>query len=311
MTVLMRRLGSAAVLIGVVLLAAWLDLEHPVRGQPGVWMLPIFLLLTLGTVWEMSSLLAKRWPISPGRLAICSLFAIAMALVPVWYSLIYAIPYAPDAAIGRIGWIAIALMVSSYALAFDGLRRYTRAQRAGGAAEAEKVTLGWMLSLAVLVYAVGPLLMLWPIRMHGESGAGMANLIGIVLITKMADAGAYFIGKRFGKTKLSPVISPGKTVEGLCGGFAASLLSAYIWYKAVFPGLGVSGGGTLWGPAVMAGLLTLGGLVGDLTESMVKRTVGEKDSGSHLPGLGGMWDVTDSLLPAAVLGYLGIVAGLN
>jgi phosphatidate cytidylyltransferase len=139
----------------------------------------------------------------------------------------------------------------------------------------------------------------------------MANLIGVVWVTKMADAGAYFSGKRFGRTKLSPVVSPGKTVEGLIGGFGASLVAAYLAYKMIFPALGIAGGATLWGPALMAGLFTAGGLVGDLTESMVKRTVGAKDSGGQLPGLGGVWDVTDSLLPATVLGYLAILAGWN
>jgi phosphatidate cytidylyltransferase len=142
------------------------------------------------------------------------------------------------------------------------------------------------------------------------SGFGMAHLIGIVLIVKMADAGAYFVGKRMGRTKLAPVISPGKTVEGLMGGFVVAGLSAYIYYKAILPGLGISLGGTLWGPAVMAGLLTTGGVVGDLTESMVKRAAGFKDSGASIPGLGGIWDVTDSLIPAAILGYLGVLANL-
>ncbi len=295
----------------MVLLSAWLDVFHPVRGQPGGWLLPIFMLMTLGTVWEMSGLLSKRLPITPMRILMHSLVALACVLVPLGFSWVLAEPYPADAPIGRVGWIAIGAMLASFSLAVDSLLQFSKAHRESGHASAERVAMAWLVSIAIVLYTVAPMSMWWSIRMHGDSATGMANLIGIVVLTKMADAGAYFVGKRFGRTKLSPVISPGKTVEGLLGGFAASSVAAYICYRGIFPTLGIPGSGTLWGPAVLACMLTAGGLVGDLTESMIKRTVEEKDSGAQLPGLGGVWDVTDSLLPAAVLGYLGILAGLT
>jgi phosphatidate cytidylyltransferase len=242
--------------------------------------------------------------------------------------------------VGKLGWIVIGQFVAFMLLAIDAMFRYTKADREHGHDAAADVAHGWLLSLAPIAYVIAPMSVWWSVLLHRStpmgssplgsslleaapagatavmstaataSGFGMAHLIGIVLIVKMADAGAYFVGKRMGRTKLAPVISPGKTVEGLMGGFVVAGLSAYIYYKAILPGLGISLGGTLWGPAVMAGLLTTGGVVGDLTESMVKRAAGFKDSGASIPGLGGIWDVTDSLIPAAILGYLGVLANL-
>jgi phosphatidate cytidylyltransferase len=127
---------------------------------------------------------------------------------------------------------------------------------------------------------------------------------------KSSDAGAYFVGKGFGKRKLCPHISPGKTVEGAIGGFATAMIVAIVFFQFIFP-LFVQYHSVppVWGPALLGLILGITGLIGDLVESMVKRAVGAKDSGSLLPGLGGIWDVTDSLLPTTIVGYLGMVAG--
>ena len=90
-----------------------------------------------------------------------------------------------------------------------------------------------------------------------------------------------------------------------------SVAVAYLFLRWIVPSLGGQPGTYIWGPALLGCLLTMVGLVGDLLESMVKRTVGAKDSGGLLPGLGGVWDVTDSLLPTAIIGYLGVIAKLT
>ncbi len=94
------------------------------------------------------------------------------------------------------------------------------------------------------------------------------------------------------------------------GGATFAILAAYIGFRVVLPRLGIQPGPYAWGPVVTGALLTVVGVVGDLLESMVKRTVGAKDSGVVLPGLGGVWDVTDSLLPTAIVGYLVLMARL-
>lgn len=122
-----------------------------------------------------------------------------------------------------------------------------------------------------------------------------------------ADIGAYFVGRRFGKTKLAPKVSPGKTVEGLLGGLAFVLL---IFTPLLFSLFTVQAAAALLLTVMITAIVSVGG---DLFESKLKRHVGMKDSSQVLPGHGGVLDRIDSLLSGApffslgllLLGYLG------
>jgi phosphatidate cytidylyltransferase len=115
-----------------------------------------------------------------------------------------------------------------------------------------------------------------------------------------ADSGAYFAGRRFGRRKLSPRISPNKTVEGLLGGAAAAIVIALI--AAPLAGASVA---QLPLVALLV-LVTVGfSVVGDLFESLLKRHVGAKDSGDLIPGHGGILDRIDSVLAALPVFALG------
>lgn len=126
-----------------------------------------------------------------------------------------------------------------------------------------------------------------------RGGVLMATL---VLLVATADIGAYFTGKRFGRHKLAPAVSPAKTWEGFWGGvFCVVLVTLAIWsiLPAQFDHIGV-------GAAIAVGVATaLTSVLGDLTVSMVKRESGVKDSSSLLPGHGGLLDRLDSLCGAA------------
>lgn len=123
----------------------------------------------------------------------------------------------------------------------------------------------------------------------------------------LADSGAYFIGRQFGRRKLSPRLSPKKTWEGYLGGVLVGVLGtallAYLWGLIIGPSWGI---GPLGG-ALLGGVLAVITPLGDLGESMVKRQVGMKDSGKLLPGHGGAWDRIDSWLWGAAIGYFLIV----
>jgi phosphatidate cytidylyltransferase len=126
---------------------------------------------------------------------------------------------------------------------------------------------------------------------------GIAVLLAFIFTVKSSDIGAYALGRLFGKHKFAPRVSPGKTWEGMAG---ACLLAAII--GAVLSGFvdGFSRGeGVLFGV-----IFAFVGQLGDLAESMLKRDSGLKDSGTTIPGFGGVMDVIDSPLAAAPLAYL-------
>lgn len=119
-----------------------------------------------------------------------------------------------------------------------------------------------------------------------DSGLGFVVLMFISVI--LTDIGCYYIGSRFGKHKLAPVISPNKTIEGSLGGAFFALIGAMVI------GLYL---GTYWYQALLCGLIcTAFAQIGDLCESLIKRDAGVKDSGTSLPGHGGFLDRTDSFI---------------
>ncbi|MEE4381065.1 MAG: phosphatidate cytidylyltransferase [Pseudomonadales bacterium] len=129
--------------------------------------------------------------------------------------------------------------------------------------------------------------------LQGRSG-GPWLVLWTMLLVWGADIGAYFAGRAFGRHKLAPAVSPGKTVEGLAGGaIAALLLSAAMAAAAGF------GPGAIPAVAAASLLVIAASVVGDLLESLVKRVAGVKDSGTLLPGHGGVLDRIDAVLAAA------------
>ncbi len=127
-----------------------------------------------------------------------------------------------------------------------------------------------------------------------QAGGGL--LLWIMAIVWVSDTAAYFCGLRYGRHKLAPLISPGKTWEGVWGALTAVLAYAAaleFLVPRLFPG--VYGGPTLFLLAAVA--LAVLGILGDLFESLMKRRAGVKDSGRLLPGHGGVLDRIDALLP--------------
>ncbi|MBT3347091.1 MAG: phosphatidate cytidylyltransferase [Thiotrichales bacterium] len=149
--------------------------------------------------------------------------------------------------------------------------------------------------LAGVVVLIPAWLALDLIKQQSVDGSALFFLLGIIW---SADIGAYFAGRRFGRRKLAPNVSPGKTVEGVVGGVMLALIFATVVAPLL---LEISISSML---IISVAALVLFSVVGDLVESCYKRSSGVKDSGSLIPGHGGILDRVDSLTAAAPLFYL-------
>ncbi|GHB06675.1 phosphatidate cytidylyltransferase [Modicisalibacter luteus] len=175
--------------------------------------------------------------------------------------------------LGAIGWLISGYWVVRYPRSSDQWR-----------APAVRLTMG-----------VWVLLPCW-IGFNQLRAIGSEWLLYVLLLVWVADIGAYFAGRRFGRRKLAPRVSPGKSWEGVYGGMVATALLALLF--ASWLDMGTAQG--VW--LVVATLIvTLMSVLGDLLESMLKRLRGIKDSGCLLPGHGGILDRIDSLTAAIPL----------
>jgi len=153
-----------------------------------------------------------------------------------------------------------------------------------------------LLGLLVLVPAWGAL---WVV--HGLYADGPYLVLFLMVLIWVADSGAYFAGRRWGRVKLAPDISPGKTREGVYGALAGAVLCGALLY-GVRPETG-----SLPLLLLFAVVIALFSVVGDLFESLLKRQAGLKDSGTLLPGHGGVLDRIDSLTAAAPVFLFGLL----
>jgi phosphatidate cytidylyltransferase len=129
-------------------------------------------------------------------------------------------------------------------------------------------------------------------------------LASLVVAVKCGDTCAYFAGRYLGKTKLSPLISPGKTWEGAIAGVCGAALGSWLWLTFGVSWLTNAVPGSWYWSVLYGALLGIVGIIGDLAESLIKRDVGAKDSAPLLPGFGGVLDLLDSILFTAPIAYL-------
>ncbi|GAA3491796.1 phosphatidate cytidylyltransferase [Streptomyces cremeus] len=130
---------------------------------------------------------------------------------------------------------------------------------------------------------------------------GPQRVLTFLLLTVVSDTGAYAVGWRFGRHKLAPSISPGKTREGLLGAIAFAMAAGVLCMTLLVDG------GTWWQGMLLGLAVAASATLGDLGESMIKRDLGIKDMGTLLPGHGGIMDRLDSLLPTAPVVWLMLV----
>lgn len=132
--------------------------------------------------------------------------------------------------------------------------------------------------------------------------SGLFLVLWLIITAKFTDVGGLLIGKSFGKKKLAPSISPGKTLEGTAGGIVVASLCGTIFlliFRNQFPPHF-----TILSSLVLGPIIAVVAVISDLVESAIKRRANVKDSGSIIPGIGGAFDLSDSLILTAPVGYI-------
>ena len=176
----------------------------------------------------------------------------------------------------------------------------------GGAFALRGGPAGWPHIPVVLRWVLG-LLLLWAawLAIANARNIGINFILSVFCLVWVADIAAYFGGRAFGRRKLAPTISPGKSWEGVWAGMAGVIVLAFVWrwidssQPVDSPSLFSRIEGRFGWPGLLAGAVLLAAMsvVGDLFESLVKRAAGAKDSSRLLPGHGGVLDRVDALLP--------------
>jgi phosphatidate cytidylyltransferase len=252
----------------------------------------VLLIVLFGTLWFLppwvTVLLAAlvAW-IGAGELAAMAR-VLGMAVPPVFVSAAAAIvsvaflAAAEDAPAGALAAVLLALIVAAGAMTL-------------ALGPPDPSVLGRTATLVMAPLYVGlPLgAIAWVFCVHGP-----AATTWLLVMIAVSDSGQYYCGRAFGRRKLAPAVSPAKTIEGAVGGVIIATMAGAVSGPWALPGLS---------PATAAGLtlaLVLAGIVGDLFESLLKRSAGVKDSSNLIPGHGGVLDRIDSHLFAAPVFYL-------
>jgi phosphatidate cytidylyltransferase len=251
-------------------------------GAPGPVLVGALALATLIACWEWTDLSGFQSGLL--RVGYCVLSAGLMAL------LLYGVEQLGVHPQSRLSQVVLGVAALWWLVALLCVVTFPASSRWWGAVVTRAI-IGWLVLMPAwfaFVYLRA--------QMHGEW-----LILFMLALVAAADIGAYFSGTRFGRRKLAPAVSPGKSWEGFCGGLLSSVtLAVIVWYCARQQ---LSLGAWL---AITVGTV-LASILGDLTESMVKRYRGVKDSGSLLPGHGGVMDRLDSISAAAPVFALGLL----
>jgi phosphatidate cytidylyltransferase len=215
--------------------------------------------------------------------------------------------YDPDAFIGPTSLAVLGLLsllaIAIWARGPTGKPFGSVASTAFGAAYTGG-TLSYAYAIRYHDYAFAPGALPLGGRTISVASGGLLLLLP-VLLTWASDIGAYAVGRTFGRNKLIPSVSPGKTVEGAIGGLAATMLIAWLYTRFVLhPATSLDFRWRPGGALLFGALVSVAAQVGDLAESLLKREAGAKDSSHLIPGTGGILDRLDSLLFVLPISYV-------
>lgn len=297
------RFLLGALFIAALVVLCWLDC---VVTRPGAFLLPLALMVGWLGVVELLDIFNTR-----GRMPLPGVLYSGVLLTILLSGATVLLPdLVKNATPGQLGLIAIGLIIGLLFAFFGEIRRYDGKWHS---------TINLALEAFAILYLGGAIGFLVQLRLLGggafgsDGHVGMLALTSMIAIVKMSDIGQYTLGRLFGRHKLAPLVSPGKTWEGAIGGVIFAVLAAIIVFGWGVPHFfGTPGDITqlltdfprLIRIAAYAVALTAAGILGDLAESVLKRDAGVKDSSNWMPGFGGVLDLLDSLLGAAPVAYI-------
>lgn len=203
--------------------------------------------------------------------------------------------------VGRLGWLAMGLAAGLGIAIVGEMRRYET--------PGKSIVRLSLAALSVLYVGglLGMLVQLRLVRPTGEDEGdwrSLVPLLSLIATVKLSDTMQYTFGRLFGKHKVAPKLSPGKTWEGTIGGIGVATLVAAAGLAWLIQGAHGMRVAMLLTTGAFALSVAVAGIIGDLAESMLKRDAGVKDSSDWLPGFGGVLDLLDSLLLSAPVAYL-------
>jgi phosphatidate cytidylyltransferase len=296
------RLIIGTVLVAVLLALGWLDARAT---YPGLWLFPLAVVLCLLATDELLAMFRAAGH-EPHKLATHagSLLPLLGASVSLFWP-----GFVDRTNVGGLGFLMLGVVAGLVIAIIVELSRYVTPG---------KTITQLALATFAVVYIGGLLGFLVQLRLlpigDEVSNGGMLALFSMIATVKFTDIGAYFTGRRFGKHKMAPLVSPGKTWEGAAGGLALGTLMAILTLGPIARAWGIPSERTwlpwLGGVLVYGLVVSASGMIGDLAESLIKRDAGVKDSSTWLPGFGGVLDLLDSLLLAAPVAYMLWITGV-
>ncbi|MBQ3349257.1 MAG: phosphatidate cytidylyltransferase [Thermoguttaceae bacterium] len=303
------RLLLGTVIIGLVCLLGWFDWYFEKRfGIVGIGLLPLLIGLLIPSCAELITL-SRLAGARPQRLLVylCTLLVVIMSwLAPIasgWAERALTqvsrprMEFLMHATSGS--WAFAALGISLILVFMTEIYRFKRPGVSLIHVAATMFTIVYLGLLSVFLIQI---------RLVG----GIGYLVTFLLTVKMGDTGAYTIGRLFGRTKMAPALSPGKTIEGAVGALFFSCFTSWLMFCQILPNWsttfrsrGVQGltTGIPFDWLIFGILIGFIGMMGDLAESMLKRDAQRKDSSVWMPGFGGILDILDSILLAAPVAY--------
>jgi phosphatidate cytidylyltransferase len=317
-------------LLGFMIIAAliglcWLDQRASI---PGIYLLPVGLLLVVLASSEVISMLEagglkpRKGIIYVGNSLLFTSCWLPMVLKYVGKSFLFARNWPPmlvmQTDLASEGLTLILFAMCILAVFIGEMLRY---EKPGGNLANAAASVFALSYVGLMFYFLAQLRMNW----------GVGAMASMIIVVKMGDTGAYTVGRIFGRHKMAPRLSPGKTIEGAIGAIIFSCIGAWLYFHVLGLILVSNSWKTIlsihwnsilsihWNSIlnIHVGLwfygifLGIAGIFGDLAESFIKRDVGRKDSSTWMPGFGGVLDILDSLLLAAPVAWLCWILGIR